>query len=169
MFGLDRLPILPFRGGKARWKDVCHTLEADSSVSVQSMGASTQFWQSKPLAPRIELLVKLSIYVLPRLNMQSATAIERNVAVKFGESMQIQRTIARATDQKLPLSKIMRLFDHAAPGQFDEAMRLFGHLCDIISQSAQGGRVVRGRLLAVSSRMGLTPEQAGQIIKRSGI
>ena len=169
MFGLERLPILASRGGKARWKDVCQKLETPGGSNVRGMGASTQFWQSNAIAPRIELLIKLAIYVLPRLSMQATTAIERNVAVKFGESLQIQRVIVNATQQKLPLSKIMRLFDRSGPGQFDEAVRLFGHLCDIIGQSAQGGNVVRGRLMAVSSRMGLTAEQAGQIIKRSGI
>lgn len=162
--------LAPKRGvGRARFRDVCVNLDAQDRSVVPVMGTSNGLMQKPSISSRIDLLISLSVYVLPRLSIQTTTAIERNVAVKFGESFVIQRAIMRETTSRRSLSAIVKGFDRHAHNSHDEGLRLFTHLCDIIAQSAQGGMTVRGRLNAVASRLGVPSETANNVIKRRAI
>lgn len=160
----------PKRGvGRERFREVCVTLDAQDRAVLPVMGTSNGLMQKPLLSSRIDLLISLSVYVLPRLSIQTTTAIERNVAVKFGESLAIQRAIMRETTARRSLSAIVKGFDRHAQNSHDEGLRLFTHLCDIIGQSAQGGMTVRGRLNAVASRLGVPRETASNVIARLSI
>lgn len=160
----------PKRGvGRERFRDVCTHLDAQDTAVVAVMGTADNHMQKTPLSSRIDLLISLAVYVLPRISIQMTTAIERNVAVKFGESLAIQRAIMRETTTRRSLSAIVKGFDLRASNSHDAGVRLFTHLCDIIAQSAQGGMTVRGRLNAVASRLSVPVETANAIIKQRGI
>ena len=141
----------------------------NNGFSAPGMGASTSQWARPSLSGRIEMLVSLSVYVLPRLSLKGIIAIERNVAVKFGESKEIQRAIMRAMNEKKSLSSIASHLDKSAANYHDEGLRLFTHLCEIVHESAQGGALVRGRLHAVGSQLGLSRDVADSMMKRKGV
>jgi len=138
----------------------------NNGFNAPGMGASTSQWARPGLSARIEMMIRLSIYVLPRLSLKGIIAIERNVAVKFGESKEIQRAIMRAKSEKKSLSSIV---SQTATNYHDESVRLFTHLCEIVLESAQGGAFVRGRLNAVGSQLGLSSEMSDSLMKRKGI
>jgi len=119
---------------------------SNKGFTVRGMGTSTSQWSRPGLSNRIEMLIRLSIYVLPSLSLKGIIAIERNVAVKFGESKEIQRAIMRAKSEKKSLSSIVSQME-----------------------SAQGGAFVRGRLNAVGSQLGLSSEMSDSLMKRKGI
>jgi len=141
----------------------------NNGFNAPGMGASTSQWARPGLSARIEMMIRLSIYVLPRLSLKGIIAIERNVAVKFGESKEIQRAIMRAKSEKKSLSSIVSQIDKSATNYHDESVRLFTHLCEIVLESAQGGAFVRGRLNAVGSQLGLSSEMSDSLMKRKGI
>jgi len=142
---------------------------SNKGFTVRGMGTSTSQWSRPGLSNRIEMLIRLSIYVLPSLSLKGIIAIERNVAVKFGESKEIQRAIMRAKSEKKSLSSIVSQIDKSATNYHDESVRLFTHLCEIVLESAQGGAFVRGRLNAVGSQLGLSSEMSDSLMKRKGI